>query len=136
MVFEEGHDEIVMMRNIPLHSMCAEHHLLPFVGRAHVAYIPNDQGQIACLSKLARLVDVIAKRPPLPERLTTDVADTLAEVLEPRGVLVVVEARHFCLEMRACQARLTDRHQRRRGTFRDDPRTRAEAMALISAQPR
>lgn len=134
-VFEEGHDEMVMVRDIPLHSMC-EHHLLPFVGRAHVAYIPNRRGQITGLSKLARLVDVIAKRPNLQERLTTDIADTLVEMLEPRGVLVVVEARHYCMEMRGVRKPGTQTVTSAvRGTFREDPRTRAEAMALV-ASPR
>ncbi len=132
-VFEEGHDEMVMVRDIPLHSMC-EHHLLPFVGRGHVAYIPNTRGQITGLSKLARLVDVIAKRPNLQERMTTDIADTLLEMLEPRGVLVVVEARHYCMEMRGVRKPGSQTVTSAvRGIFRDDPRTRAEAMAFIGS---
>ncbi len=130
-VFEEGHDEMVMVRDIPLQSIC-EHHLLPFLGRAHVAYIPNEKGQITGLSKLVRLVDVVAKRPNLQERLTTTVADVLEEVLEPRGVLVVVEARHLCMDMRGVRKPGAETVTSAvRGTFRDDPRTRAEAMALI-----
>lgn len=132
-VFEEGHDEMVMVRDIPLHSMC-EHHLLPFVGRAHVAYVPNTRGQITGLSKLARLVDVVAKRPNLQERMTTDIADTLVEMLEPRGVLVVVEARHYCMEMRGVRKPGSQTVTSAvRGLFRDDPRTRSEAMAFIGS---
>lgn len=130
-VFDEEHDEMVMARDITLHSAC-EHHLLPVVGRAHVAYIPNEKGQITGVSKLARLVDVLAKRPTVQERLTTQVADTLDEVLEPRGVLAVVEARHYCMEMRGVRkAGSTVVTSAVRGTFRSDFRTRAEAMALI-----
>lgn len=117
-----------------LHTHNCEHHLLPWVGRAHVAYIPNEKGQITGLSKLARLVDVIAKRPNLQERLTTDVADTLVEMLEPRGVLVVVEARHYCMEMRGVRKPGSQTVTSAvRGIFREDPRTRAEAMALIGS---
>ncbi|MBW3665823.1 MAG: GTP cyclohydrolase I FolE [Actinobacteria bacterium] len=135
-VFDEGHDEMVMQRDIPFASMC-EHHLLPFVGRAHVAYIPNDKGQITGLSKLARLVDVLAKRPNLQERMTTRIADVLVEVLEPRGVMVVLEARHFCMEMRGVRKPGADTVTSTvRGIFRDDPRTRAEAMTLLSAHHR
>ncbi|MDP9021483.1 MAG: GTP cyclohydrolase I FolE [Actinomycetota bacterium] len=133
-VFEEGHDEMVMVRDIPLYSFC-EHHLLPFLGRAHVAYIPNVKGQITGVSKIVRLVDTVAKRPNLQERLTTMVADTLDEVLDPRGVLVVVEARHLCMEMRGVRkpgAELVTSAVL--GSFRDDLRTRAEAMSFISAR--
>ena len=98
-VFEEGHDEMVMIRDIPLASIC-EHHLTPFVGKAHVAYIPNEQGRITGLSKLARLVDGMARRPQVQERLTTQIADAMVERLEPRGALVVIEAEHFCMTMR------------------------------------
>ncbi|MFN2555838.1 MAG: GTP cyclohydrolase I FolE [Nitriliruptorales bacterium] len=132
-VFEEDHDEMVMIRDIPIHSIC-EHHLLPFVGRAHVAYVPNTRGQITGLSKLARLVDVVAKRPTLQERMTTNIADTLVEMLEPRGVLVVVEARHYCMEMRGVRKPGSQTVTSAvRGLFRDDPRTRAEAMAFIGS---
>ncbi|MGH3443274.1 MAG: GTP cyclohydrolase I FolE [Nitriliruptorales bacterium] len=131
-VFEEGHDEMVLIRDIPLESMC-EHHLLPFVGHADVAYIPNEQGQVTGLSKLARLVDVVARRPTMQERLTTEVADILEEVLEPRGVMVVVEARHLCMEMRGVRrpgSRTVTSAVR--GAFRADPRTRTEALALMT----
>jgi len=135
-VFDEGHDEMVMQRDIPFASMC-EHHLLPFVGRAHIAYIPNTKGQITGLSKLARLVDVLAKRPNLQERMTTRIADVLEEVLEPRGGMVVLEARHFCREMRGVRKPGADTVTSTvRGIFRDDPRTRAEAMTLLSGHHR
>lgn len=129
--FDEAHDEIVMMRDIPFHSMC-EHHLVPFMGEAHVAYLPGKEGRITGLSKLARLVDVCAKRPGLQERMTTMIADALERALEPRGVLVVIEARHLCMEMRGIRkpgaSTVTSTV---RGIFRDDEKTRAEAMALL-----
>jgi GTP cyclohydrolase IA len=129
--FDEAHDEIVMMRDIPFHSMC-EHHLVPFMGEAHVAYLPSKDGRITGLSKLARLVDVCAKRPGLQERMTTMIADALERALEPRGVLVVLEARHLCMEMRGIRkpGAMTVTSTVR-GIFRDDEKTRAEAMALI-----
>ena len=129
--FDESHDEIVMMRDIPFHSMC-EHHLVPFMGEAHVAYLPGKDGRITGLSKLARLVDVCAKRPGLQERMTTQIADALERALEPRGVLVVIEARHLCMEMRGIRkpgaATVTSTV---RGIFRENEKTRAEAMALL-----
>jgi len=134
-VFEEGHDELVLIRDIPLASMC-EHHLIPFVGRAHVGYIPNVRGQVTGLSKLARVVDLVAKRPNLQERLTTRIADILEKGLEPRGVLVIVEAEHYCMTMRGVRkpgaVTVTSAV---RGIMRDDPRTRAEAMALAMGRP-
>ena len=128
--FETGHDEMVMVRDIPFYSMC-EHHLMPFVGRAHVAYIPGERGMITGLSKLARLVEAYARRPQVQERLTTQVADKLMEVLEPRGALVVVEAEHQCMSMRGVQkpGSLTITSAVR-GQFRNTA-TRAEAMHLI-----
>ncbi len=129
--FDEAYDDIVMMRDIEFHSMC-EHHLVPFTGVAHVAYLPNASGQVTGLSKLARLVDVCAKRPGLQERMTAMIADALERALEPRGVLVVVEARHMCMEMRGIRkpgARTVTSTVR--GKFRDDPKTRAEAMTLL-----
>lgn len=131
-VFEAGHDEMIMMRDLPLFSMC-EHHLIPFVGQAHVAYIPNEQGQITGLSKLARVVDVLAKRPQVQERLTTQVADAIEKALDPRGVLVVIEAEHFCMSMRGVQkpgAKTVTSAVR--GIFRSNEATRAEAMNLIT----
>lgn len=129
--FAEAYDEIVMMRDITFHSMC-EHHLVPFYGRAHVAYLPNANGQITGLSKLARLVDVCAKRPGLQERMTAMIADTMERALQPRGVLVVVEARHLCMEMRGIRkAGAETITSTVRGKFRDDPKTRSEAMMLL-----
>jgi GTP cyclohydrolase I len=130
-VFEEGHDELILERDIPFTSMC-EHHLVPFTGRAHVGYVPNRRGQITGLSKLARLVDVVGKRPNLQERMTTTIADTLVAALEPRGVIVVLEAEHLCMSMRGVRkpgaVTVTSAV---RGSLREDPRTRAEAMMLI-----
>ena len=130
-VFEEGHDEMVMVRDIPLASIC-EHHLIPFVGKAHVAYIPNEEGQITGLSKLARLVDGLAKRPQVQERLTAQIADAMVERLEPRGALVVIEAEHLCMTMRGVRkpgaVTVTSAV---RGSFRDSMSTRLEAMNLL-----
>lgn len=132
-VFEEQHDEMVMMRDIPFGSIC-EHHLLPFVGRAHVAYLPNERGQVTGLSKLARVVDVCAKRPGVQERMTCDIADALEKALQPRGVLVVLEARHLCMELRGIRKSGAETVTSTvRGLFRDDSRTRAEAMSLIQS---
>ena len=129
--FDEAHDEIVMMRDIPFHGIC-EHHLVPFTGHAHLAYLPNDEGQVTGLSKLARLVDVCAKRPGLQERMTTMIADTMERALKPRGVMVVVEARHLCMEMRGIRKPGAETVTSTvRGIFRSDPRTRSEALALL-----
>jgi GTP cyclohydrolase I len=130
--FEADHDEMVMVRDIPLHSMC-EHHLVPFAGRAHVAYIPGSDGRITGLSKIARLVDGFAKRPQVQERLTTQVADALMESLRPEGVLVMVEAEHFCMSMRGVKkpGSLTITSAVR-GLFKSNASTRAEAMSLIT----
>jgi GTP cyclohydrolase IA len=135
-VFDEAHDELVLMRDIPFHSMC-EHHLVPFVGHAHVGYLPNTAGQVTGLSKLARLVDVCAKRPGLQERMTTMIADALEQALAPRGVIVVIEARHFCMEMRGVRKPGAETVTSTvRGIFREDPRTRAEALGLLRGDPR
>lgn len=99
--FDLGHDEMVLVKDIEVMSSC-EHHLVPFVGVAHVGYIPSADGKITGLSKLARLVDVFARRPQVQERLTTQIADSLMEILEPRGVIVVVECEHMCMTMRGC----------------------------------
>lgn len=129
--FEAGHDEMILVKDITLSSLC-EHHLIPFVGRAHVAYIPSEDGRITGLSKLARLVDAHARRPQVQEKLTTQIADTLENALEPRGVLVVVEAEHLCMSMRGIRKPgSTTVTSAVRGLFRDDARTRAEAMAFI-----
>jgi GTP cyclohydrolase I len=130
-VFDADHDEMVLVRDIEVASVC-EHHLVPFYGVAHVGYIPNDRGQVTGLSKLARLIDVFARRPQLQERMTSQVADALMRVLEPRGVIVVIEAEHLCMTMRGVRKpgakTITSAV---RGNFRSSDRTRAEAMALI-----
>ena len=129
--FAADHDEMIMVKDIPLYSMC-EHHLIPFLGRAHVAYIPNANGRITGLSKLARLVDSYARRPQVQERLTSQIADTIDSRLEPRGVLVVLEAEHLCMSMRGVQKPgTTTVTSAVRGLFRDKAATRAEAMAFI-----
>jgi len=131
LTFEAGHDEMVMIRDIPLYSVC-EHHLLPWIGQAHVAYIPNSDGRITGLSKLARLVDGYARRPQVQERLTTQVADAIERVLQPRGVLVVVQAEHLCMSMRGVRKPgSTTVTSAVRGLFRDNEATRAEAMSFI-----
>ncbi|CAM5455882.1 GTP cyclohydrolase I FolE [Streptomyces sp. URMC 127] len=131
--FDLGHDEMVLVRDIEVYSTC-EHHLVPFHGVAHVGYIPSTSGKITGLSKLARLVDVFARRPQVQERLTTQIADSLMEILEPRGVVVVVECEHMCMSMRGIRKpgakTLTSAV---RGQLRD-PATRAEAMSLIMAR--
>jgi len=131
--FELEHKELVLVKDIALYSIC-EHHLLPFHGVAHVGYIPGDEGRITGLSKLARLVDIYARRPQVQERLTTQIADSLVETLNPAGVIVVVEAEHMCISMRGIKkpgSRTVTSAVR--GILRN-PATRAEAMALISAK--
>ncbi len=129
--FDAGHDEMVMVRDIALVSTC-EHHLVPFMGKAHVAYIPNDEGRITGLSKLARLVDAYAKRPQVQERLTTQIADEIERTLQPKGVLVVIEAEHLCMSMRGVRkpgsSTVTSAV---RGLFRESVATRTEAMRFI-----
>ena len=131
--FEAGHDEMVMVRDIPFTSLC-EHHLVAFTGKAHVAYIPGDDGRITGLSKLARLVEGYARRPQVQERLTTQVADAMEAALVPRGVIVVMEAEHLCMSMRGVRkpgaVTVTSAV---RGLFRDHAATRAEAMGFINA---
>jgi GTP cyclohydrolase I len=131
-VFDAGHDEMIMLRDVPLYSHC-EHHLIPFLGVAHVAYIPNEQGQITGLSKLARVIDVLAKRPQVQERLTTGIADAIEKALSPRGVFVVIEAEHLCMTMRGVQKPGSKTVTSAvRGIFRENEATRAEAMNLIA----
>ncbi|TLM80634.1 MAG: GTP cyclohydrolase I FolE [Actinobacteria bacterium] len=129
--FNEGHQEMVLVRDIPLYSVC-EHHLVPFMGRAHVAYIPGKHGRICGLSKLARVVDVFAKRPQVQERLTSQVADTIVTHLDPAGVIVVIEAEHLCMSMRGVKkpGAITTTSAVR-GIFERNAATRAEAMSLI-----
>ena len=130
-VFDAGHDEMVIVKDIEVYSTC-EHHLVPFVGVAHIGYIPNVKGQITGLSKLARLVDVYARRPQVQERMTSQIADALVDTLDPRGVVVVIEAEHLCMTMRGVRkpgAKTVTSAVR--GIFRDSEPTRAEAMSLL-----
>lgn len=133
--FETEHDQIVLVRDIPFYSLC-EHHLLPFIGYAHVAYIPRE-GRVTGLSKLARAVEVAARRPQLQERLTSQVADALDKQLDPEGVLVVVEAEHLCMTMRGIKKSGAQTITSAiRGIFRDDEASRAEAFSLIHSNQR
>lgn len=129
--FDEHHEEMVLVRDIPFYSMC-EHHLVPFFGKAHVAYIPAADGRVCGLSKLARLVEAFARRPQVQERLTTQIADTLIEQLDPRGAIVVMEAEHMCMSMRGVKKpgskTITSAV---RGAFEKSQATRAEALSLI-----
>ena len=129
--FDEDHDEMVLVKDIPMYSTC-EHHLVPFHGVAHVGYIPGEDGRVTGLSKLARLVEVYARRPQVQERMTSQIADALADVLKPRGVLVVIEAEHLCMAMRGIRkpgsSTITSAV---RGIFRENPATRSEAMSLV-----
>jgi len=129
--FEAGHQELILVRDIELMSSC-EHHLLPFHGVAHVGYIPGRDGRITGLSKLARLVEVYARRPQVQERLTSQIADTLMDKLQPRGVIVVIDCEHMCMAVRGIRkpgARTITSAVR--GLLQRDARTRAEAMSLI-----
>jgi len=129
--FDLNHNELVIVKNIDIFSVC-EHHLLPFVGKASVGYIPNNSGQITGLSKLARLIDVYAKRPQVQERLTSQVADALMRILKPQGVIVVIECEHFCMSMRGVSkpgSKTTTSVVR--GNLQD-PALRHEALTLIS----
>ena len=134
-VFDADYDELILVRDIEVYSTC-EHHLVPFFGFAHVGYIPNEKGQITGLSKLARLVDLYARRPQVQERMTSQIADALMGVLEPRGALVVIEAEHLCMSMRGVRkpgAKTVTSAVR--GSMRDSDRTRAEAMSLLLRRP-
>ena len=128
--FDMGHEEMVLVKDIEVHSVC-EHHLVPFHGVAHVGYIPSAEGRITGLSKLARLVDMYAKRPQVQERLTSQIADSLVKILRPRGAIVVMQCEHLCMSMRGIRkpgaSTVTSAV---RGSMRD-PATRAEAMSLI-----
>lgn len=129
--FDENHDELVLVKDIPLYSTC-EHHLVPWHGTAAVGYIPGLDGRITGLSKLARLVDLYARRPQVQERLTSQVADAVERRLQPRGVIVVVQAEHLCMAMRGVRKPgTTTMTSAVRGTFKADPRTRSEALSLI-----
>ncbi len=132
--FEADHDEMVMVRDITTTSMC-EHHLMPWIGKAHVAYIPNQDGRVTGLSKLARLVDAYARRPQVQERLTSQVADEIERTLAPRGVMVVIEAEHLCMSMRGVRKPgSTTVTSAVRGLFRDSVATREEAMRFIAGR--
>jgi GTP cyclohydrolase I len=129
--FEASHEELVLVRDIEVFSLC-EHHLLPFRGVAHIGYIPGEHGRITGLSKLARLVEVFARRPQVQERLTSQVADLLMEKLDPRGVIAVLECEHMCMAMRGIQkAGSKTITSAVRGLFQYDAKSRAEAMSLI-----
>jgi GTP cyclohydrolase I len=131
-VFEKDHDEIILLKGIPLYSIC-EHHLLPFIGKAHVAYIPKGN-RVTGLSKIARVVDIMSRRLQLQERITTDVADIMMKKLKPKGVLVVLEAEHLCMSMRGVnKPGVLTVTSAVRGVFRDNHKTRAEALALIKS---
>ncbi len=127
--FEEGHNEMVILKDIPFYSMC-EHHLLPFYGMAHIGYIPK--GRVVGASKLGRVVEILAKRPQLQERLTTQIADTIVEALQPQGVAVVIEAEHLCMTMRGVKKPGSNIvTSAMRGSFRSRAVTRAEFLSLI-----
>lgn len=129
--FEAGHDEIVMLRDIPFTSLC-EHHLVPFIGHAHVAYLPGPDGRITGLSKMARLVEGFARRLQVQERMTTQIVEAMERELEPRGSIVVIEAEHFCISMRGVKKPgITTVTSAVRGIFREDPAYRAEALQYI-----
>ncbi|NLS10036.1 GTP cyclohydrolase I FolE [Nesterenkonia sp. MY13] len=128
--FDIGHQELVLVRNVPFYSMC-EHHLVPFYGTAHIGYIPADEGKVTGLSKLARLVDIFAKRPQIQEQLTTQIADSMMDHLDPAGVIVVIEAEHLCMSMRgAAKPGSKTVTSAVRGALRNAV-TRSEAMSLI-----
>ena len=129
-ILDQKHDEIILLKNIPLYSVC-EHHLLPFVGKAHVAYIPR-QGRVTGLSKLARLVDVLSKRPQIQERLTSQIAEIIMTKLKPQGCMVVIEAEHMCMSFRGVKKPGTlTVTSAVRGVFKENEKTRAETLALI-----
>ena len=132
--FEVGHREMVILRDIPFYSMC-EHHLLPFYGVAHVGYIPNKEGRVVGVSKLARVVEIFAKRPQLQERMTTQIADAILDALQPDGVAVVIQAEHLCMTMRGIKkpgsSVITSAT---RGLFRTRAATRAEFLSLVQGK--
>jgi GTP cyclohydrolase IA len=130
-MFDENHDEIILVKDIPFYSTC-EHHLVPFVGKAHIAYAPNKTGKIIGLSKLTRVLEIVARRPQVQERLTTIVADSIMEKLEPRGVIVIVEAEHLCMSIRGVKKPNTITVTSAiRGLFKENPASRSEVLSLI-----
>jgi len=129
-VLDQKHEEIILLKGIPLYSVC-EHHLLPFLGRAHIAYIPKE-GRVTGLSKLGRAIDILAKRPQVQERLTTQIAEVIMKELKPRGCMVVIEAEHLCMSMRGLKKPgISTVTSAVRGVFRTNEKTRAETLALI-----
>lgn len=132
-LFDENHDEMIIVKDIPFYSVC-EHHMVPFVGKAHIAYVPNKSGRIVGLSKLTRVLEIASRRLQVQERLTTVVADTIMSKLEPRGTMVIIEAEHLCMSMRGVKKPNTITVTSAvRGLFRQNPASRAEAMALIKS---
>jgi GTP cyclohydrolase I len=131
-VLDQKHEEIILLKGIPLYSVC-EHHLLPFIGKAHIAYIPK-AGRVTGLSKLARVVDILARRPQVQERLTTQIAEIIMSKLKPRGVMVVIEAEHLCMSMRGVKKPGTlTITSAVRGIFKENQKTRTETLALIKS---
>jgi len=129
--FEVGHREMVILRDIPFYSMC-EHHLLPFYGVAHIGYVPNDEGRVVGVSKLARVVEIFAKRPQLQERMVTQIADAILEAIKPDGVAVVIQAEHLCMTMRGIKKPGSNViTSATRGLFRSRAATRAEFLSLV-----
>ncbi|MBN2076919.1 MAG: GTP cyclohydrolase I FolE [Dehalococcoidales bacterium] len=132
--FDEGHGELVIIRNIPFYSMC-EHHLLPFFGTAHVGYIPNAKGRVVGASKIARVVEIVARRPQIQERMTSQIADAINEGINPSGVGVVIQAEHLCMMMRGIRKPGSSMQTSAlRGTFRSKSSTRAEFLSLINSR--
>ncbi len=132
--FEASHDEMVLVRDIPIYSLC-EHHVVPFIGKAHVAYIPGKDGRITGLSKVARLVEGFSRRLQVQEKMTVQIADAMERTLEPRGVMVVIEAEHLCMSMRGVQkSGSTTVTSAVRGLFRENVATREEAMRFINSR--
>ena len=130
-MFDENHDEIILVKDISFYSIC-EHHLVPFVGKAHIAYAPNKTGKIIGLSKLTRVLEIVAKRPQIQERMTTIIANTIMEKLKPRGVMVIIDAEHLCMSMRGVKKPNTlTVTSAVRGLFKDNPASRAEVLSLI-----
>jgi GTP cyclohydrolase I len=132
-LFDENHDEMIIVKDIPFYSVC-EHHMVPFVGKAHIAYVPNKSGRIVGLSKLTRVLEIVSRRLQVQERLTTLVADTIMKKIQPRGTMVIIEAEHFCMSIRGVKKPNTITVTSAvRGIFRANPASRAEAMALIKS---
>jgi GTP cyclohydrolase I len=132
--FELGHHEMILLKDIPFYSMC-EHHMLPFYGVAHVAYIPNEEGRVVGISKIARVVDIIARKPQIQERMVSEIADAINDGLKPLGVAVVVQAEHMCMIMRGIKKPGTSViTSALRGAFKNNPTTRAEFMSLIQSK--